>query len=123
MPLMAAATPAVIFSARNQQPEVLAGPNGVVQGLPKAGPPGAAVEFGCGGKQRQLAASTKILTAALLLVEGTAEGLLSAMLAQHLESGWTQSFFPSGFTELPLGIAAGWRCCLGTPGASPKKSK
>lgn len=52
VPLMAAATPAVIFGARNQQPEVLACRNGVVQGLPKAGPTGAAVEFGCGGKQR-----------------------------------------------------------------------
>ena len=123
MALMAAATPAVIFSAGNQQPKVLAGRDGVGQGLPKTGPAGAAVEFGCGGKQRQLAAAAQILTGALLLVEGTAEGSLSAMLAQHLKSGWGQSLFPSGFTELPLGIAAGWRCCLGTAGASPNKSK
>ena len=107
MTLMTAATTAVIFGARNQQPEVLAGRDGVGQGLPKTGPAGAAVEFGCGGKQRQLAAAAQILTGALLLVEGTAEGSLSAMFAQYLESGWAQSLFPSGFTELPLGIAAG----------------
>jgi hypothetical protein len=119
MALMAAAAPAVILSARNQQPKVLAGRDGVGQGLPKTGPAGAAVEFGCGGKQRQLAAAAQILTCALLLVEGTAEGSLSAMFAQHLKSGRAQSLFPSGFTELPLGIAAGWRCCLGIAGASP----
>jgi len=123
MTLMTAATTAVIFGAGNQQTEVLAGCDGVGQGLPKTGPASATVEFGCGGKQRQLAAAAQILTGALLLVEGTAEGSLSAMLAQHLKSGWGQSLFPSGFTELPLGIAAGWRCCLGTAGASPNKSK
>ena len=45
--LMAAAASAVMLSAWNLQPEVLACRDGVGQGLPEAGPNGVAVEFGC----------------------------------------------------------------------------
>ena len=106
MSLMAAAAPAMIFRARNDQPEVLAGHHCVRQGLPETGPTGVAVEFGPRGKQRQLAAGTEILTGPLLLVQGTAEGSLGAMLPQDVESGRAEPLLPIRFTELPLGGGA-----------------
>jgi len=119
MTLMTTATPAMVFGARNDQPEVLAGLNSVRQGLPKTGPTGVAVKFGGGRKQRQLATRTEILTGPLLLVEGTAERFLGPMLAKHVESRWAQSPFPIGFTELPVGIRDGGRSGFRSLGASP----
>ena len=106
MSLMAAAAPAMVFRARNDQPEILACHHCVRQGLPEAGPPRVTVEFGCGAKERQLAAGTEILTGPLLLVQGTAEGSLGAMLPQDVESGRAEPVFPNRFTELPLGGGA-----------------
>ena len=52
MTLVAAAAPAVVFSAGHDQLEVNFGADRLGQGLPEAGPAGSALVFGLGAEQR-----------------------------------------------------------------------
>ena len=107
MALVAPATAAVVFRAWHDQLEIHLGADGVGQGLPEARPAGAAVVFGIGAKQRQVAAGAVERTSSLFGVQWAAEGAFGAFFAQHLIGGRTEPLLPLRIAELPLGIGGG----------------
>ena len=113
--LVPTAAPAVVFAARHDQFEIQLGDHGIAQGLPEAGPAGAAVELGLGAEQGQPAAGADEGAAAMLLVERAGERALRAFTAQHGEGCWAEALLPFGFTEIPGGINSfgGGACPLG----------
>src|SRR5262245_6817844 len=80
---MAETTRAVHLGARHEKRAVGLGLHGIWQRLVEARPTGTAFELRVRGKKWQLATGTDKRTLAFFLVERTAAGSLSAVLAQH----------------------------------------
>src|SRR6056300_1384672 len=84
MPLVADATRAVVFGARQHQSPVAFGADMGVDGLVKTRPAGAAVELGLRAKQRQVAGGTNIGAVTLFIVQRAAPGTLGGFFEQNL---------------------------------------
>jgi len=95
--LVAATASAVIFSARQQHFEVTPGFGMAVNRGIKAGPTGAAIEFGTGFKQRQITSRTDVYTITILLIQAAAEGAFGRFFSEHVELFRRQSLSPFGF--------------------------
>ena len=85
VPLVAAATGAVIFGPGQDQLEVPLGLHVTLDVGEEAGPPGTAVELHLGREQRQLASRAYELSLVFLFIEGAGEGPFRPFVAQHLE--------------------------------------
>src|SRR5262245_24036416 len=81
---MATAAGAMHFRARHQQQIVGRGADRVLERLPEAWPAGAAVVFGAGREQRQVAARADESPPALLVIERTRARNLRAVQTQHV---------------------------------------
>src|SRR6185503_9276387 len=80
---MAEAAPAVHFGARHEKHAVGLGLDRLRQRLVEARPAGAALEFGVGGEQRQVAAGAGENAFAFFAIERARARALGAVLAQH----------------------------------------
>src|SRR5439155_2083299 len=85
VPLMSAATGAVILGARQDELVVDRGFDAAGDALVEARPSGAAVVFGLRLEEGQVTAGADERPLALFVVEGTRERGLGAFLAQHVE--------------------------------------
>ena len=84
MALVTTEAAAVVFRTGNDQFEIYFRRNRTLQGLPEAGPTGAAVELRLRREQRLIATGAVIRAAALFGVQRTGEGTLSAFVAEHV---------------------------------------
>src|SRR5208337_2907760 len=82
---MTAAAPAMHFRSWNDQAVIVRGADGVLDRREKARPASAAVEFGFGAKERQIASRTSEQTGAMLVIERAGIWPLRPALLQHLE--------------------------------------
>src|SRR6516225_3187527 len=82
VPEMAAAAAAMHLGPHDAEGAVFGGADGIVERLVEAGPAGAALEFGLGGKQRQVAAGAGEDALAMLLQQRAGPGTLGALVAQ-----------------------------------------
>jgi len=82
--LVTTATAAVVFRSGNDQFEIYFRRNRTLQGLPEAGPAGAAVELRLRGEQRLITTGAVISTTALFGIQRTGERTLSAFVAEHV---------------------------------------
>ena len=80
-----AAVPAMHFRSWNDQAVIVRGADGILNRRKKARPAGAAVEFGFGAKERQIAGSTSEQTRAMLVIERAGMWPLRPALPQHPE--------------------------------------
>src|SRR3954454_20479493 len=99
---MAAATAAMHLGAQHAEGAVLGLADGVVERLVKTRPAGAALEFGVGGKQRQVAAGAGENPLAMLLHQRAGARPLGAVLAQDvvLHRGQLRPPFGVGLLDL-----------------------
>ena len=84
MTLVTTAAAAVVFRTGNDQFEIYFRRNRTLQGLPEAGPAGAAVELRLRGEQRLIATGAVERATALLIIQWTGERPLGALIAQHV---------------------------------------
>lgn len=98
---MAAAPPAVVFSARHDQLEIDPGAECLRQRLRETGPAGAAVVFRCGAEQRPITACAVVSAGTFLSIQRTAEGAFGAFPSQHLVRGRAESLLPGRVAEVP----------------------
>src|SRR5262249_37416791 len=89
---------AATVNLRSRHPKSPIGPGGdpIGKGLPKAGPPGVALELGLRRKQRQIAAGTSECSGALLFIERAGVRPLRSLLSQHGILLARQEFPPFG---------------------------
>jgi hypothetical protein len=66
---MTAAAPAMHFRSWNEQAVIVRGADSVLDRREKARPASAAIEFGFGAKERQIAGRTSEQTGAMLVIE------------------------------------------------------
>ena len=100
MAMVAAATDAVVFGARQNQLIICARTEYPGNGGKKTRPTGAALVFHFGGKERQVAADAGEDTRPLFIVQWTRAGTFGAFLAQYSELHGIQSLAPLVFRYL-----------------------
>jgi hypothetical protein len=110
MPLVAAATTAVVLGAGRDQAKIQFGGDGAVQRLPKAGPTRAALVFGRGTEQGQGATGTDVGAGALFRHQRAAERSLRGLAAQHVVGGGAEATAPFGIGKQPSRVALAGGC-------------
>src|SRR6516162_1652597 len=91
---MTAAAPAMHFRSWNEQAVIVRGADSVLDRREKARPTSAAIEFGFGAKERQIARRTSEQTGAMLVIERAGIRPLRPTLSQHLELFGGQDLLP-----------------------------
>src|SRR5262249_25354037 len=91
---MTAAAPAIHFRSWNEQAVIVRGADSVLDRREKARPASAAIEFGFGAKERQVAGRTSEQTGAMLVIERAGIWPLRPTLSQHLELFGRQDLLP-----------------------------
>src|SRR6266446_6111288 len=91
---MTAAAPAMHFRSWNEQAVIVRGADSVLDRREKARPASAAIEFGFGAKERQIAGRTSEQTGAMLVIERAGIWPLRPTLPQHLELFGRQDLLP-----------------------------
>src|SRR5262245_23271155 len=94
---MSAATHAVIFGTRQDQPVILLGGEVAGDQREEAGPSGPAVEFHRRSEERQRAAGAYEHARSLLVVERAREWALGILVPQHQETRAVEHLLPFGF--------------------------
>ena len=114
---MAAAAAAMNFGAQHAEGAVLGLADGVFERLVEARPAGAALEFGLGGEQRQVAAGAGEDALAVLLQQRARARALGALLAQDfiLLRRQLRAPFGVGLFDLEFlgGLRRAWRAASG----------